>query len=930
MAAVPSPESQGHFFVKKTFHRPTYCHHCTDLLWGFIGQGYICEVCNFVIHDRCRTNVVSPCFTIAAAFIKNPVAHCWVEPGHYKRRFCNICRKRLDDTWALRCEVCEYYVHVDCQEFAVPNCKTSSEFIPGQKVSEVQHAHLWREGNLPSNSKCAVCRKTCWSSECLTGMRCEWCVTTVHAPCMKYIPPQCKYGAMEPLVLPPSAVSFPRTEVPRDILLGMISKRKEAIPKDFSAPRSISEEFSSGEVKSHEDGLEQKNSRESSKKKQNDEQDDVLIKVFDGNCSLRRRMFRTIAVSRSAATDAILSTALAAFHIGSKSADKYYLSDAYCEEEAELDGGMLVRQLCKRDGRRPAVFLRLRQETNHSGYIRVHPQQLRVQEEQLDVPVSDATTCRQVIEYCLRQLGLTGPDDYTLSEVLIDRNVNVRELAPDERPWELMKSISRDSVLQMTLARFHLAERRDPHGPSVPLFVGNLPLNLNQRQYEKILLAILGRANKFSSIGPIYYEYGSLVIVYNNAEDGTRAYYALQEASYEDKHLLVMILPSLSPELIPPGVRPVLFFVNVKSGGCQGLELITSFRRMVNPSQVFDLDNGGPLPGLYVFRKVPDYRILVCGGDGTIGWVLQCLDNVGQDSECSSPPCAIVPLGTGNDLARVLRWGPGYSGGEDPNTLLRDVIDAEEVRLDRWTVVFHPDDKGSEVDFTKSALPNSQCSTSEDNTQIFVMNNYFGIGIDADLCLDFHNAREENPDKFNSRLHNKGVYVKMGLRKMMSRKMCKDLHRHMKVEVDGKPLELPPVEGIIILNILSWGSGANPWGPEKDDQFGTPNHWDGMLEIVGVTGVVHLGQIQSGLRSSIRVAQGGHIRIHLHTDMPVQVDGEPWVQPAGEVVVLKSALKATMLKKLKSTKLRRRSTEPSLGGGAQLVPTASSPAGERV
>ena len=66
-----------------------------------------------------------------------------------------------------------------------------------------------------------------------------------------------------------------------------------------------------------------------------------------------------------------------------------------------------------------------------------------------------------------------------------------------------------------------------------------------------------------------------------------------------------------------------------------------------------------------------------------------------------------------------------------------------------------------------------------------------------------------------------------------------------------------------------------------------------MLEIVGVTGVVHLGQIQSGLRSSIRVAQGGHIRIHLHTDMPVQVDGEPWVQPAGEVVVLKSALKVS-------------------------------------
>lgn len=73
--------------------------------------------------------------------------------------------------------------------------------------------------------------------------------------------------------------------------------------------------------------------------------------------------------------------------------------------------------------------------------------------------------------------------------------------------------------------------------------------------------------------------------------------------------------------------------------------------------------------------------------------MLQCLDNVGQDSECSSPACAIVPLGTGNDLARVLCWGSGYTGDEDPLNLLRDVIDAEEIILDRWTVVFHTEEK---------------------------------------------------------------------------------------------------------------------------------------------------------------------------------------------------------------------------------------------
>lgn len=93
-------------------------------------------------------------------------------------------------------------------------------------------------------------------------------------------------------------------------------------------------------------------------------------------------------------------------------------------------------------------------------------------------------------------------------------------------------------------------------------------------------------------------------------------------------------------------------------------------------------------------------------------------------------------------------------------------------------------------------------SNEEDKTNMYVMNNYFGIGIDADLCLDFHNAREENPNKFKSRLRNKSVYVTMGLRKIVKRKPCKDLHREIRLEVDGKLIDLPPVEGIIILNIL--------------------------------------------------------------------------------------------------------------------------------
>ncbi|XP_018059729.1 PREDICTED: diacylglycerol kinase theta isoform X7 [Atta colombica] len=926
MASVSAetPASHGHSFSKKMFHKPTYCHSCTDMLWGLIQQGYICEVCNFVVHDRCLKAVVSPCSSIAASLINNPVAHCWSEQVHCKRKFCNVCRKRLDDNLAIHCEICEYFVHVECQDFAVADCKENATYLPGKDLSAVKHTHHWREGNLPSSSKCAVCKKSCFTAECLAGFRCEWCGMTSHAYCYKNIPQECTFGNLEPIYLPPHAVSIPRTEVPMEAIIGVEVRRKEVLAREYSCPRSISEEFGS-DSKNRDNGepaqgtTHGRDPRSPKEKEDKDRGDEEMIKVCDGNNSLRRRIFRVISIPRQATTEQVLTSALRAFHI-TKDPSNFYLTDLYAVEETELCDPTPVLNLNRKEGKRPAVFLRFKD--NDSGEVRVYPGKLQVSESFCIVPVMEATTVGDLINEALEKFGLQNfcCDDFRCSEILLDHGVTERVLSGDERPWDIVKKLGKDSIRQMELMRFYLQLKQDPHGPNLALFVGNLPPNLSERSYENMLTDFLGKENRFSSIGPIYYEYGSMVIIYEDLDTAVKALYILREVKYEDKLLLVMILPSIEPSMVPKGVQPLLVFVNIKSGGCQGLQLISSFRKLLNPYQVFDLDNGGPLPGLYVFRHITDYKILVCGGDGTIGWVLQCLDNVGQDSQCSSPACAIVPLGTGNDLARVLCWGSGYTGDEDPLNLLRDVIDAEEIILDRWTVVFHPEEKEqpqvvcnaatSQQVATRHLHISGAGATSEDNTQIYVMNNYFGIGVDADLCLDFHNAREENPNKFRSRLRNKGVYVRMGLRKMVRRKPCKDLHKEIRLEVDGKLIELPQLEGIIILNILSWGSGANPWGPDtKEDQFYTPNHWDGMLEIVGVTGVMHLGQIQSGLRYAMRIAQGGHIKIHLNSDIPVQVDGEPWVQSPGDIVVLKSALKATMLKK---SKIKRRNTEPSI------------------
>ena len=70
------------------------------------------------------------------------------------------------------------------------------------------------------------------------------------------------------------------------------------------------------------------------------------------------------------------------------------------------------------------------------------------------------------------------------------------------------------------------------------LFVGNLPANLSQKNYETIILEYLDEGSKFTSIGPIYYEYGSMLITFDNSDSAVQAYELLRVALYEDKKLL--------------------------------------------------------------------------------------------------------------------------------------------------------------------------------------------------------------------------------------------------------------------------------------------------------------------------------------------------------------------------------------------------------
>uniref|UniRef100_A0A8C5G628 Diacylglycerol kinase n=1 Tax=Gouania willdenowi TaxID=441366 RepID=A0A8C5G628_GOUWI len=586
----------------------------------------------------------------------------------------------------------------------------------------------------------------------------------------------------------------------------------------------------------------------------------------------------------------------------------------------------------------------------------------------------------------------------------------------------------------------------------------------------------------------------------------------------------------------PPSCSsPLLVFVNSKSGDSQGVKFLRRFKQLLNPAQVFDLMNGGPHLGLRLFQRFDTFRILVCGGDGSVGWVLSEIDVLTLHKQCQ---LGVLPLGTGNDLARVLGWGSACDDDAQLPEILEKLERASTKMLDRWSIMvyetkfprpqsvsvtedcsedqvqhiltyedsvaahlskiltsdqhsvvissakvlcetvkdfvarvgkaYEKNTEGSEesesmalkcgvlrekldsllktleeesqasqrlqvlpptikeedeggvlappiyrpvplspapcsprtnqtaaifkpreqlmlranslkkairqiIEHTeravdeqnahtlaqqsyslrsedgglleenedleedrlsvqasyrqhrvsrssslslKDALPmlsskilypgslssssvisrllvnSDPFSSDPDNmdcyTEKCVMNNYFGIGLDAKISLDFNNKRDEHPEKCRSRTKNMMWYGVLGTKELLHR-TYRNLEQRVLLECDGRPIPLPSLQGIAVLNIPSYAGGTNFWGGTKeDDTFTAPSFDDKILEVVAVFGSIQMAVSRVIRLQHHRIAQCRTVKITVLGDegVPVQVDGEAWVQPPGYIRIL--------------------------------------------
>ncbi|XP_019863877.1 PREDICTED: diacylglycerol kinase eta-like [Amphimedon queenslandica] len=808
--------------------------------------------------------------------------HSWFSCSHPRPVYCNVCGEALGRVTfkGLSCEVCKFKCHRHCVFSVNQKCKWATRTnleSDGVKVSQdLSFPHQWMEGNLPSGSKCSVCKRACGSLIRLQDFRCLWCKGTVHADCKDSVTTPCTLGSLNLSTLPPSAI-----QQSNDIVKGMWEPLK---------------------LPSHDPVLAFVNSKSGDNKGVRFlrrlkywlnplQVFDLAISGPESGLLLFQRFnkFRVLVFGGDGSIGWVLSTI-----------DKLHLHSKCMVGVVPLGtGNDLARVLgwggqCSDEEKIPTLL----NEMECSSYR-------LLDRWSVWFTTDTSVDAHDLVKNFQRSRSVGSVD--SKSQILV---------SPDD-PSRSFSSPSHPAC-----------------SPSTPPTLDHTHLNTLTVPLDTISTVSSGSSqyhsahSRTSSIGTAPADEPS--------DDGGESKEEKVEEEGETLHIVPDDTALTRKSRSPPKTLALSSSPKIRlKDTCSTLQSSV----MSHISTVLLSENETDvISSAQVLCELVSQFVLSLQGQQKVNLSEDEFTNDPLMQKCSvlNDKLRKLILTLNNDVGTPNNEERTNSNAQPKtkvfqsrdclmaraNSLkkaVQNVIDMTEKVVDTQQEVI--------TDLTPPQIicqPSPSARASEetehffsDMKELYCMNNYFGIGFDAKIAYEFHTRREENPGQFKNRTKNKILYGYLGGREFFTNTQ-KNLERKLKLECDGKEIQLPQrLQGLVFLNIPSYMSGTNFWGTEREKEgFSAPSIDDKLLEVAGVTGFMHVATAKVLGIQNQRLAQCRTAKVTLHTQVMVQVDGEAWSQDPG-VILISHKNRAKMIVKDKAfvQSLESWSQRQPVGGG---------------
>ncbi|XP_040197246.1 diacylglycerol kinase eta isoform X7 [Rana temporaria] len=769
--------------------------------------------------------------------------HNWYACSHARPTFCNVCRESLSGVTShgLSCEVCKFKAHKRCAVRATNNCKWTTLASIGKDIIEdedgIAMPHQWLEGNLPVSAKCAVCDKTCGSVLRLQDWRCLWCKAMVHTACKDQYPRKCPLGQCKVSIIPPTALNSIDSD----------GFWKATCPPSCASPLLVFVNSKSGD-------------NQGVKFLRRFKQLLNPAQVFDlmnGGPHLGLRLFQKFDNFRILVCGGDGSVGWVLSEI-----DKLSL-----HKQCQLGvlplgtGNDLARVLgwgstCDDDTQLPQILEKLERASTKM------LDRWSIMSYELKLP---SKTC--ILPICPEEES----DEFQISAYEDSVATHLAKILNSDKHSIVISSAK---VLCETVKDFVAKVGKTYEKPTEHSEEAEAMAVKCSTLNEKLDL-LLQTLHAEAQATPLLTHLTPPIV-----EEEVEEEFSSEESLSESKeHLADSITKSSTAKLFKSREQLMIRANSLKKAVRQ---IIEQAEKVVDEQNAHTEEQENQAAEEYrkeleeskEEEKDEDTRDF----DSSSGKAPRSPDRRTNRSihshsgSFSSPPLASskenLPVLNTRIICPGLRAGLAASiaGSSIINKMLLANMDA----------------------IGASPFIDPDSDTLEGYSEKCVMNNYFGIGLDAKISLEFNNKREEHPEKCRSRTKNMMWYGVLGTKELLQR-TYKNLEQKVQLECDGQYIPLPSLQGIAVLNIPSYAGGTNFWGGTKeDDIFGAPSFDDKILEVVAVFGSMQMAVSRVIKLQHHRIAQCRSVKITIlgEEGVPVQVDGEAWIQPPGVIKIV--------------------------------------------